>query len=61
MRRNYPSTRNPEKPFITAYHISEVPLPYYNPLEDPYLKGYFSNRKVNHHLQEMGLVYKSRK
>ena len=57
MKKSYRSTFKPEKPFINDYHICEVPLPYYNPLGDPNLKGYFSNRKVTNHIQEIGLIY----
>lgn len=56
--RSHPRTpKVPEKPFIHTYHINEVPLPYYNPLEDPHLKNFFSNRKVSKHVENMGYVY----
>jgi hypothetical protein len=61
MRRRYAPAHKPEKPFINSYHICEVPLPYYNPLEDPNLRGYFSNRKVSRHINEMGMLYHPRK
>lgn len=37
-----------------------MPLPYYNPLEDPHLKGFFSNRKVRGHIEDQGLLYEPR-
>lgn len=46
MRRKYRPSYSPRKQFINSYHVNEVPLPYYNPLEDPYLSGFFSNFHV---------------
>jgi hypothetical protein len=57
MRRSYRSSFRPEKEFVHSYHINEVPLPYYNPLQDPYLRGYFSNRKVEQQIQHLGFLY----
>jgi hypothetical protein len=37
-----------------------VPLPYYNPLEDPFLRGFFSNHKVRGHIEQQGLLYEPR-
>jgi len=52
----YRSSKN-KKQFINTYHLNEVPLPYYNPLSDPYLSGYFSNWKVHSHITRQGLLY----
>jgi hypothetical protein len=38
-----------------------VPLPYYNPLQDPFLRGFFSKRKVADHITNMGLLYSPKK
>lgn len=58
MRRRLSYKKNsPKKEFINSYHVNEVPLPYYNPLADPYLKGYFSNSKVSKHIEHQGLIY----
>lgn len=61
MRRKYRASRSPRKDFINSYHINEVPLPYYNPLEDPYLSGFFANFHVSRHLNRSGLLYNPRK
>ena len=61
MRRQYRSSRSPRKQFINSYHVNEVPLPYYNPLEDPYLQGFFTNENVARHLEAVGFVYQARK
>lgn len=61
MRRNYRSSFKPKKEFIHAYHINEVPLPFYNPLEDPNLVEFFSSRKISKQIQEQGFIYKPRK
>lgn len=62
MRRRYSKPNvSPQKEFINSYHVNEVPLPYYNPLADPYLKGYFSNSKNKHQLSKQGLLYKPSK
>jgi len=62
MRRRYSKKEtSPKKDFIHTYHVNEVPLPYYNPLADPYLKGYFSNSKNKGQIEKMGLVYKPEK
>jgi hypothetical protein len=45
------------KDFITNYHINEVPLPYYNPLEDPHLRGFFNSHKISSHISRMGFLY----
>lgn len=61
MRRNYRISPKPEKEFIHTYHINEVPLPYYNPLEDPHLRAFFANNKVRGHIEQQGLLYEPRK
>lgn len=62
MRRRLSQKKvSPKKDFIHTYHINEVPLPYYNPLADPYLQGYFSNTKVNKHIDQQGLIYRPSK
>ncbi len=60
MRRYHPS-KSPRKQFIHTYHVNEVPLPYYNPLEDPYLKGFFSNYFTSKIMEKRGLIYEARK
>ena len=55
MRR---SQLSPKKPFVNSYHLNEVPLPYYNPLADPYLSGFFSSRQPQHTLRQLGLKFK---
>lgn len=59
--RKYQSSKSPRKQFINSYHLNEVPLPYYNPLEDPFLKGFFSNHFTSQLIQQRGLVYQARK
>jgi hypothetical protein len=61
MRRRYRSSKSPRKEFINSYHVNEVPLPYYNPLEDPFLKGFFTNYHVSRVIEDRGLLYKARK
>jgi hypothetical protein len=58
MRRRYRPAQSPRKEFVNSFHVNEVPLPYYNPLQDPYLEGYFNNDKVNQHMQEAGFLYR---
>lgn len=36
-------------------------MPYYNPLEDPFLEGFFSNYKNESYIRSNGLVYSPRK
>lgn len=60
-RRRYRASHEPIKVFINSYHVNEVPLPYYNPLEDPYLNGFFSNDLNARHLARSGLLYSPRK
>lgn len=60
-RRRYRASHEPRKAFINSYHVNEVPLPYYNPLEDPYLSGFFSNDRNARHLARSGLLYSPRK
>jgi hypothetical protein len=61
MRRKYRASHSPRKEFINSYHLNEVPLPYYNPLEDPFLSGYFNSFQVSRHLARSGLLYSPRK
>jgi hypothetical protein len=61
MRRRYRASQSPRKAFINSYHVNEVPLPYYNPLEDPFLSGFFSNEHVSRQLSRSGLLYSPRK
>ncbi len=61
MRRRYSKKQSPKKQFLNSYHINEVPLPYYNPLADPYLQGFFSNNRNHRHISQMGLIYSSSK
>ena len=56
-RRSYRGTVRPEKPFINSYHLNETPLPYYNPLEDPYLRNFFALSRNKHQLDRHGLIY----
>lgn len=56
MRRQYRQP-SPARPFINSYHVNEVPLPYYNPLADPYLKGFFSNSQNAKRIRMEGLLY----
>ena len=50
--------RSRQKQFINSYHLNEVPLPYYNPLQDPSLKGFFFNRRVKEHINRQGYLYR---
>ena len=50
-----------KKEFVNSYHINEVPLPYYNPLADPYLTGFFSSRHTERHISNLGLLYSPKK
>lgn len=60
MRRSYRPSKSARKEFVNSYHMNEVPLPYYNPLQDPYLQGFFGNYHVSRILEDRGLVYKAR-
>lgn len=60
MRKYHPS-KSPRKQFINSYHLNEVPLPYYNPLEDPHLAPFFNNYLTHKLITERGLIYQARK
>jgi hypothetical protein len=60
-RRRYRASHETRKGFINSYHLNEVPLPYYNPLEDPYLNGFFSNDHNARHIARSGMLYSPRK
>lgn len=59
MRRHYRPSKSSKKEFVNSYHLNEVPLPYYNPLQDPYLQGFFGNYHVSRILEDRGLIYKA--
>ena len=57
----YHPPQSPRKKFINSYHVNQVPLPYYNPLEDPYLKGFFNSHFTYKLIQRRGLIYQPSK
>lgn len=50
-----------KKGFVNSYHVNEVPLPYYNPLADCYLRGYFANSQNQQRISLAGLAYHPQK
>jgi hypothetical protein len=57
MRKKYISTRK-KKDFDNRFHINEVFMPTYNPLNDPYLIDYFESQNVKRQLEENGIKNK---